>query len=386
MRRLNYNPDHRIWGLDLLRALAIIFVIIAHGKHFLYPIIPQPYGHNLRFGGYMGVELFFVLSGYLIGTILIKTFQKEDSVSFAAIKKFWVRRWFRTLPNYYLIILINILVYALLLEGDVWKEVTLWKYFFFLQNVTHHPGEFFSESWSLTIEEWFYLTIPVVMMAIYFGFRFLSVKGRILLSILVYIGISFSLRWFAAQDSSVDWRLELRMVMPLRLDSIGIGVLAAFVHLYFPLWWDHNKKWLFALGTGVFLVNCYYYLHHILPNATGNVSLFDRTIYFNITNISFAALLPMASTWKKQTSWFGRFVTITSLISYSLYLVHVSVVRNLIMEYMSWSGRLYGPLVWLLFVGVSYALSYVLYVYYEQPMMKLRDKFSKKEKTVTITS
>ncbi|MEL6534754.1 MAG: acyltransferase [Bacteroidota bacterium] len=386
MRKLNYNPDHRIWGLDLLRALAIIFVILAHGKHFIYPVISQNYGYNLRFGGYMGVELFFVLSGYLIGTILIKTFQKEGGVTFAAIKKFWVRRWFRTLPNYYLIIVVNVVVYAFLLDNDVWQEVTLWKYFVFLQNVSQHPGEFFSESWSLTIEEWFYLTIPLVMMGIYYLFTFLSVKGRILLSILLYIGISFTLRWFVAQDPSVDWRLELRMVMPLRLDSIGVGVLAAFIHIYSPVWWDKNKKWLFVLGTTVFLFNCYYYLNEVLPNALGNTTLFDRTIYFNITNLSFAAVLPMASTWKRQNSWLGKFVTITSLISYSLYLVHVSVVRNLVMEYLDWSGRVNGILVWLLFVVASYGLSYLLFVYFEQPMMKLRDKFSKKEKTVTITS
>ena len=57
-----------------------------------------------------GVELFFVLSGFLIGGILIKTFQKDNSFGIKTISNFWIRRWFRTLPNYDLILILNIIV------------------------------------------------------------------------------------------------------------------------------------------------------------------------------------------------------------------------------------------------------------------------------------
>ena len=113
-----------------------------------------------------GVELFFVLSGFLIGGIIIKEFQNNTAFGIKQIFHFWKRRWFRTLPNYYLILLLNvIIVYFGIIKEDFLQFN--WKFFFFLQNFAHHFYGFFWESWSLSIEEWFYLLFPIILMLLY---------------------------------------------------------------------------------------------------------------------------------------------------------------------------------------------------------------------------
>ena len=135
----------RIFGLDLMRAVAILFVVFSHAL-WIVPELPGLPGELLRLMGVLGVEIFFVLSGFLIGRILLNQF----SVAYnkAKLQYFWVRRWFRTLPNYYLILLLNI---AILFYIGRELPDSLWQYFFFLQNAFSAMDIFFTESWSLPI-------------------------------------------------------------------------------------------------------------------------------------------------------------------------------------------------------------------------------------------
>src|SRR5262245_16100295 len=94
----------RVFGLDFLRALAILLVLVAHASFMFLPLT-----HRLEAWwmlGHLGVELFFVLSGFLIGSILAR---QAEEVQFS-VGRFWARRWLRTLPNYYLFLAINIVL------------------------------------------------------------------------------------------------------------------------------------------------------------------------------------------------------------------------------------------------------------------------------------
>jgi len=95
----------RIIGLDSLRAIAILLVLMAH------------FVNKLDFLGLYGVELFFSLSGFLIGGILYRSMASEHCWSFKHVKSFWVRRWWRTLPNYYLFLLVSIPFHYFVTKG-----------------------------------------------------------------------------------------------------------------------------------------------------------------------------------------------------------------------------------------------------------------------------
>jgi peptidoglycan/LPS O-acetylase OafA/YrhL len=88
------NINKRVFGLDLLRAAAILFVVIDHGN-LLLPDLPRKIADLFVFDG---VAIFFVLSGYLIGGILLD--KLESGFNQHSLLDFWIRRWFRTLPNY----------------------------------------------------------------------------------------------------------------------------------------------------------------------------------------------------------------------------------------------------------------------------------------------
>ena len=154
----------RILGLDLLRATAIILVLFHHGfTLFEFPSLPLPDGG----------DIFFVLSGFLIGGILIRTTEKQKCLSLRDLKTFWFRRWFRTIPAYLFALILNLTLYFFInLQNHSIKDTLklmflkekLWKYFFFLQNLTSNMiTQFFAETWSLAVEEWFYLLLPIVL-------------------------------------------------------------------------------------------------------------------------------------------------------------------------------------------------------------------------------
>ncbi len=106
----------RIFGLDIIRAVAIMLVVFSHAL-WIVPGVKGLIPDMLRLAGVMGVEIFFVLSGFLIGRIVYKLFVSDD-FNFNKVKYFWIRRWFRTLPNYYFILIVNILL-ALYLGNEL---------------------------------------------------------------------------------------------------------------------------------------------------------------------------------------------------------------------------------------------------------------------------
>ncbi|MEJ5095054.1 MULTISPECIES: acyltransferase family protein [Sphingomonas] len=148
----------RNFGLDVLRACAILFVLFSHGRHLVEHQFPALEG--LFVFGYLGVEIFFVLSGFLIGGIAIN--QINELSTSADVKNFWIRRWFRTVPVYLVWLLIQIPPW--IFDGGSVSDFL--PYFVFAQTlywpVQPYP---FNVSWSLAVEEWFYIIFPLVLLA-----------------------------------------------------------------------------------------------------------------------------------------------------------------------------------------------------------------------------
>src|SRR6059036_4062779 len=149
-----FQDRERQPGLDLLRALAIIVVVIYHAALFGFKLP----GRVDRFG-WIGVDLFFVLSGYLIGGQLLAPLARDQRMN---LGRFFARRTLRIMPAYFVVLAIYFLLPS-------WREYPdmsqpLWKFLLSVQNIALHGGTAFSHAWSLAVEDQFYLALPFLLL------------------------------------------------------------------------------------------------------------------------------------------------------------------------------------------------------------------------------
>lgn len=156
-------------GLDYLRSLAIVIVLFNHGLigFFFGTSILKIEGPivSISAASIISIEWLFVLSGFLIGTMMIRSFD-GDRKWLQCAKDFWLRRWFRTIPNYYLFVLVNLLLTIYGISDGVFE----YRYLAFSQNLAwvEKTPTFFGEAWSLALDEWFYLLMPVIIGCLFF--------------------------------------------------------------------------------------------------------------------------------------------------------------------------------------------------------------------------
>ncbi|MFL6675277.1 MAG: acyltransferase family protein [Massilia sp.] len=146
----------RVHGLDTLRALAVSLVVL---HHYVLFVSRRPTFGWVGEIGWAGVDLFFALSGYLIGNQIFSAMRSGDGFS---LRNFYARRFLRTLPNFWVVLALYALWPAF--RGDA-PLLPLWKYLSFTQNYLLEPGTAFSHAWSLSIEEQFYMVLPAAALA-----------------------------------------------------------------------------------------------------------------------------------------------------------------------------------------------------------------------------
>ncbi|MGX7666936.1 acyltransferase family protein [Flavobacterium pedocola] len=361
----------RIFGLDFVRATAISFVLFSH----LYYVIGSQDPLLISFSGlfgYAGVELFFVLSGFLIGTILLKLFLKEN-VQFSDLFTFFKRRWFRTLPLYYLALLLNVLIAFLM----GYSKEGLWRYFFFLQNFNASRITIFPESWSLSVEEWTYLLLPPL---IFLGWRLFGKKMKLgfLLVCLTVVVLSHLLRYvyFLEHQTSdmVVWNADFKSIVLLRIDAIVIGFLVAWSYYYYKDFLKRIAVYLLIVSVHLFL------LQFIVLNLMGvdllTSPVYLHVFYFTLSSLTFAFAIPFFVFWTTSDNLIGRFITFLSKVSYAAYLVHYCIMSAVFKFLMDWTGlQLPTFLLIIAYLFLTLFVSYLLYRYYEKPIMDLRDRY-----------
>lgn len=355
----------RNFGLDAMRALAIGLVMLSHSV-FLPALLslPDPLRLQIAYqGGYFGVELFFVLSGFLIGTILMRTFDRDRLPGIRGITRFWIRRWWRTLPNYYLFLILNVTLFAGWFGAHHWHA----GYFLFLQNFAWPPDATMPESWSLAVEEWFYLTAPLAM-----SLACLLVSSRrraLLLALLACIVASNLARFGVAFWSDAPWDAGIRKVVALRLDAIAWGGVMAWLALWRGVWVD--RHWIGMACAGA-LMSALAVALLAFGVARGYTPLWHGVILFTLTSAGLALLLPAITRLPRPTPWLARTVTGISLVSYSAYLVHYSLVIPLLRQ-LNAAGYLPLGAGLALYLPLSLLLAAGVYALYEKPMMRCRD-------------
>ena len=356
---------NRIFGYDLIRAAAILLVMLGHVLGYIYQ---GQFSFFCAFlSGFLGVELFFVLSGVLIGGLLIRVFSGGDYPK--KLKIFIIRRWLRTLPLYFAILP----VYAV---GNYWldpvknADVPLWKYIFFIQNFFKVQPTFFGVSWSLSVEEWFYLLFPFTLFLIKKGQPSVPLKSLFIIALSVFLIYFLAMRILAYSEYHFTFYEGIRKVAFFRLDAIAYGILAAVLMHFYPL-----KKItvpLLLLFFALILLTANQY--QIFKNNYSDLHYFN-TFYYSVLGMGLAMIFPFFKRITLPESFFKKAVVSVSKISYSLYLTHWLVYKFLEMPVFSGFPG-WGKFI--LFFILSFWVAAVTYFFIEKPVMKVRERWTAK--------
>lgn len=368
LNKLTALPSHnRIFGLDFLRAIAILGVLLAHGSVFFTVEQLGRFNLVLGFSGVLGVELFFVLSGFLIGSILLKLEDEFQQVK--VLPHFWLRRWFRTLPNYWFFLLLYILATWIISS----PLPNLLQYLTFTQNLLWQHPFFFDQAWSLAIEEWFYLLFPLVLFIMYRLTRSFNVSFLLTAGIFILVPSTLRVQW--ASSGVEQWGEIFRKIILLRLDAIMYGVLAAWFKQKYQSGW-HKNRYIFFIS-GLLLQPI---IWSLALSINFDESFFARTFFFTIMSLSFALLIPTCDQWDLQNKNFSiTAIRLIALWSYSLYLCNFLLAQILsnITEYLIITSLAGNFGFYVLYIVSSLVLSGIIYTFLEKPAMDLRERFSK---------
>ncbi len=370
-------------GLDLIRTIAIVLVLLAHTVSVIYEYFSGIWEFIFNvfnsLAGYYGVLIFFILSGFLIGRIFISTFVKTEHSKVdtkLSILDFWTRRWLRTLPNYYLFLIIHIILgnlFAPFTTSSVISSI------FFMQNLAWQNASFFSVSWSLAVEEWFYLLLPIVFII---SKRVLNNNKTAFLNTiiaLILIPCISKLIYSVNNDSAVNRHFQyLYSIVIHRLDAIGWGILLA-------LMWstDLIKSILIKYRIYIFLCGAVGSLALLLFAVNTIIipvqNVWDVYLFLTLSPAFIILMFPLCIELKPINTYASKVIVFISLISYSLYLSHFPVIR--ILDYCA-SKSFFNPILsnkivlFIFYHLFSIIVSAFVYKYFEKPFMKMRNKIN----------
>ncbi|MBA2746117.1 MAG: acyltransferase [Flavisolibacter sp.] len=379
MPKQQLNDKDRIFGLDLMRATAILMVLSAHCI-WIFPGESGTFSQILALSGFLGVEIFFVLSGFLIGRILFRLFTKEE-FKLVSVISFLKRRWYRTLPNYFLILLVNIAIAYMIGYGIE----NLWRYFFFIQNFGTPMPAFFPESWSLSVEEYAYVFLPFILLAVALSRTNRSTIFLVITLLLIVLCIGAKILYHVqTKNTSLEqWNVALKAVVIFRLDSIFIGVLFSWIFSMYHQIWVRTKY--FWLAGGIFMMCFFTAGVGFLRLTLDNYPIFWNVIYLPAASLAIAFFLPFLSEWKTEKPFIRRPITFISLISYSIYLLHYSVILQTLKQIVD-TEKLSSVMIvafTVFYVATTFVLSYLLYTFYERPMMERRESKAAGDPAIT---
>ena len=356
-----FQDRERQPGLDLLRALAIIVVVIFHAGIMGFPLP----GDAHRFG-WIGVDLFFVLSGYLIGGQLLAPLVRGERFN---LRLFFARRALRILPAYFFILAIYVLLPS-------WREYPemfpAWKFLVSVQNIGLRGGTAFSHAWSLAVEDQFYLLLPLVLLCL-IRWR----RAAFIVPCAIVVG-GLALRWFLARqnltETGVYWRAFQTWIYYAtwtRLDPLVFGVGLAAIEKFRPQWWQRLMNlapWLWLPGLSLIV-------YAFWMEEPGVITVTVSVWQFPLIGLGMAALLVCAVSPRlpfRRVAVPG--VAFIASVAYSAYLVQKLVIHFVgeVMATQNISLTSFPAI-----VGVQlcvYAAATILFLAVERPFLWLRHR------------
>lgn len=359
----------RAVGPDLLRALAILLVMMQHLPKAAAAgalITLKPYG-------WMGVDVFFVLSGFLIGGQLLRPVARGETPD---LGRFWASRAFRILPAYLVILALYVALPGFA-EGEAMRP--LWQHLTFTMNwgLDYSRTGTFTSAWSLCVEEWFYLTLPLLVLGLR---RFRGPAPALLLAAAILIG-GMVLRYVLGRElaalppSGPLFLKTLYYPTWTRLDGLLLGVLLAAARIYRPAAW---ARFCPPIVTGPLGLLALVAALAIVGDNGILLSLLGVVVVYPLFSLGCALAL---SALIDLEPWLARFrvpgVAFVASLAYSLYLVQKPVFHML--------GERFEPAGWTGFAayfGCAFAAALLLHHAVERPFLRLRDRvMARPEKT-----
>ncbi|PUA29614.1 MAG: hypothetical protein B0W54_03300 [Cellvibrio sp. 79] len=365
----NRVSSDRLHGLDTLRALAIILVLIFHYRTVV--------SNELLFGfvtriGWVGVDLFFVLSGYLIGDQILRAYVRKEEFS---LKNFYARRLLRTLPNYYVVFALYLLI-PVALSGTY--TAPLWQFITFTQNLAMRPGETFTHSWSLCVEEQFYLLFPLVCI-----FTLSKTANALRLWIIIGTGfiaaISIRLAMFNAHSGSainiMDYYEFIYYPSYSRFDELLPGIAIALIKNYHQVTFEKLLRYgnqIFAAGLISSGIVFYLFLNIHYQEGVGT-NVWTTSAGFSLLAISFSLLVLAALS---PSCWLYRWripgAASLAIWSYAIYLIHKPLYQLLKQPLKDRGINTDGYWGIAIIVLISVVAGWILFKLVETPFMTLR--------------
>jgi peptidoglycan/LPS O-acetylase OafA/YrhL len=345
--------EGRRLDLDVVRGLAIV---LALGWHFSGAKSGNAVLDALtwpgRTFGWAGVDLFFVLSGFLLGRLVLT--EQARTGRFDG-RRFTARRLLKLWPVLYVFLAVQVLA-----GPEPWTSY-LWQNALHVQN---YAGTSLTHLWSLAVEEHFYLALAVLFPL------FARRRGspRVLAGILVGILVAaLALRIWGAAEGVSDVRLQWRT--HFRVDSIAAGVLLALLSVHWPERFDRlrARRWLLlgVLAAGV--------VHLVTIGKTGPVG---STIGFTVAYLTGAALLLLLyrAAWVPRARWLTEPMALLGRYSYGIYIWHIFAAAVALDLLPGWGPESTSAGAQVVRYGAAIAVGVLATVAVEKPALRVRDR------------
>jgi peptidoglycan/LPS O-acetylase OafA/YrhL len=372
---LPHTDPVRLRGLDLLRAAAIVLVMMSHYTGF---VAGAPIFGVVGAVGWAGVDLFFVLSGYLIGNQLLAPVARRETLS---LKVFFARRLLRTLPNYVVVLAVYWMLPHAPIAGSGMPP--LWKMLSFTQNIGLAYGQTFSHSWSLCIEEQFYVVLPLGVLA----FARLKRSPRSLGLAWCVLGRAIALGMTARAIAFYRYghdafTAEVYYASFGRFDELLPGVAIAMLRNFHPavfagLQRRANTVFVLGLAASIAVLTC---IHLDWP-GTGVTTTFGFSLLaIGFGMLTLAALGPRCLLNRMRVPGAAQL----ALWSYAVYLAH----KPVFMALRPWCARMgvdtHAPPAILAIMAVAVFAGWVLFRVVETPFMRLRARWYPGNRTLPL--
>ncbi|OOG49816.1 acyltransferase [Rhodanobacter sp. C01] len=359
----------RMPGLDLLRAIAIVWVMLFHS--YIVGGIGERFA-LLESYGWIGVDLFFVLSGYLIGSQLLKPLSRGEPLAFG---NFYLRRSLRVLPAY-------LVVLALYFSVPGFREADgiqpLWQFLTYTVNllIDYQHNKAFSHVWSLCVEEHFYLLFPLLacwLMRRPSLAKFIGICVATVLAGMAIRGYVWLHELAPAQNTAeFGQRFIEGIYYPTytRLDGLLAGVVLAAIQAFRPAWWRQMQERAnrVLLPAGLLITALAMWLFR------DRVGLLPSVIGYPLLSAGLALLVAAAT---GAQGWLGRLripgVEWLALTSYSLYLIHKAMF-HLVETTLPPRLLEQGVLTFAIYAVAALLGGALLYYGAERPFLRLREQ------------